>query len=400
MREEVQRIIKMVQEGKLSAEDAADLIDAFNAPEQGEAPPPPPPPQGGTSSIQDSMKRLIESMERVGRENFDSVDWKTIADTVRTEAKKGADALKTHIESVSRGKFNFPFFGPQELKIVTLPLAVNGKALRIENPSGHIKVTGGANEGQVVAHAKIRGNTVEEAKAKAGEYNLIIEESEHQIVIKQPEVPGLDVELVFDIDRSSHIDVDTYSGDVTLLQTGGGCRIDNKSGDVMVKGLPGSVDVNLTSGNVTVQEVSGSSTTIHTTSGDVVLRAVQGVVIARTSSGEIRSVQTKASSLGLATVSGDLRIVFEDSMKVGVDGRTVSGDVEVALPSNSDFKLSLSSVSGQVSCALPLSDSAKAEGENSPQSLTGKVGDGTGNLSLNTVSGDVHVIVRDPVVTE
>ena len=79
MKEEVTRINRLVAEGRLSPEDAADLIDAFYASEKtvsesaeakSETPPPPP---NGTASVRDSFKGLFESLEKMTKEGVESI---------------------------------------------------------------------------------------------------------------------------------------------------------------------------------------------------------------------------------------------------------------------------------------------------------------------------------------
>jgi len=75
MKEEITRIMRLVQEGKLSPEDAAELIDAFTASEareeeepvhvgaaasEGAEGGPPPPPPG---AVKDPFRHFVDFME-------------------------------------------------------------------------------------------------------------------------------------------------------------------------------------------------------------------------------------------------------------------------------------------------------------------------------------------------
>src|SRR5580658_647333 len=126
----------MVAEGRLSPEDAADLIDAFYASDRtqneqfehqatngngtagnGTAPPPPP------GSAKDPIKSFVESMERLTKEGMDSVNWQEVANQARDGAKKGFDAIRSGLEDLSKGKVHFGWMGTHEAKEVSLPLA-------------------------------------------------------------------------------------------------------------------------------------------------------------------------------------------------------------------------------------------------------------------------------------
>ncbi|MBI3722150.1 MAG: hypothetical protein HY248_06310, partial [Fimbriimonas ginsengisoli] len=195
MKDEIQRIIKLVQEGKLSAEDAAELIDAFAAsdtqePSQESAETPPPPP----GSPKDPFKAFVESMERLGKEASSSVNWQDVAKQVREGAKKGVEALRSSIGEISKG--GMPWFGAQDTREVTLPITVPaGKTLRIENPCGDVRVSGGFDRGTVSAKAHFRAASLEEARSKAEAYTLVVEESDHIVFLRQPDVTGLAVDL-------------------------------------------------------------------------------------------------------------------------------------------------------------------------------------------------------------
>ena len=143
MKEEIRRIMNLVKEGKLSPEDAADLIDAFaSTPEEaaaetessdeaaadGETPPPPPPgatpppPPGGPEK--DPVKGFVDWVEGVARDVTKSVNWEDVARQVREGAKKGVVGLHVNIENLRKGRVNFPWGSAYETRNISLPITV------------------------------------------------------------------------------------------------------------------------------------------------------------------------------------------------------------------------------------------------------------------------------------
>ena len=195
MKEEIKRINKLVADGKLSPDDAADLIDAFYTSERREdghdqatQPTPPHQPSDPTgpkeyaseSKPRDPFQAIIDTVERLGKEVTENVDWKNVSNSARTNAKKGLDALKSGLEEVSKGKFNMSWLFSTTTREIRLPLTLKeGQLLKIENGSGHITVTPDAVESYVIAHVKVRGASQDDAKAKADKYTLVVENSDH-----------------------------------------------------------------------------------------------------------------------------------------------------------------------------------------------------------------------------
>src|SRR5256885_2382204 len=104
MKEEVARIMRLVQEGKLSPEDAAELIDAFTTSERNDerteeevyvgtsgsqtAPPPPPPP-AHEGEHKDPFKSFVDMMDNLQKEVTQNVNWHDVAQQIRRGAQKG-----------------------------------------------------------------------------------------------------------------------------------------------------------------------------------------------------------------------------------------------------------------------------------------------------------------------
>jgi hypothetical protein len=386
MKDEILRINRLVAEGKLTPEDGAELIEAFVAAERAEsagAVPPPPPPR-------DPIAGIFEKVEKAAKDNFNKVDWKDISDQVEQGAKKGFDAIKGSFEDLTKGKVNFGFFGNEEKRDVSLPLVVSGeKRLRIENPCGEVKVLGRAESGTVLAEARVRGGTAEEAKLRAQEYTLIIEESDSTVTIRQPDVSGLLVNLTVRLPEAVSVEIRTEAGDVQILDNPAGARVSSRAGDVKVKGLVGPVEISADSGDVRLQDIDSPSVTLETKSGDISLRGVRGSVNARTAAGGISMIESSGKVIALETVSGDVRVDLTEPVTHSLNVRTVSGSVEAELPDGSDCRVSLSSLRGEVSCDLPLEEEARTEGRR-----TGRLGAGTGTVDISAVTGEVHLKMR------
>jgi len=417
MTDEVRRISKLVAEGKLSPEDAAELIDAFYASERNEdyeararAADATPPPSGdaadagrttstqsgptGAASHKDPLRSIVESIEKLTKEGIDSVNWTEVSKQARTNARRGFDALRTGIEEISKGKVNLGWMITSETKEIELPLVLpSGKTLRVENLCGDVKIVGGKEFGKVVAHAKFKGQTIEDARAKAEAYAFIIEESDHMVVIRQPDVSGLNVDIEIDMPGFAPVEVRSESGDVTINETGNSCRVNSRSGDVSVSGLNGVVEITGESGNVSVVSVTTPSLTLDHKSGDISVENLRGNINARTASGSVTFEKVSGKTVAVESVSGDVSIDLTSPVSGSLNVRTVSGSVSLSVPDGSDCRVSLSTLRGDVSCNLELTDEVKQD-----HRITGKLGAGTGTMDVSAVTGDVSVEMRDAVM--
>lgn len=406
MKDEVRRILNLVQEGKLSADDAYDLIEAFegsseedakaSAKESTQAPgeTPPPPPSGASGATtggnkfdanKDPFRSLVEAIEKLGKDAANTVNWQEVAKQARESAHKAAETIKTGFESVRKGG-GFGFFGVYESKEVSLPLSVpEGKLLRIENPCGDIRISGGFDVGTVTADAKFRGPS-EDARSRAEAYTLIIEENDAAVVIKQPDVPGLSVDLDVHLAGTPSIEIKSESGDVHVADSKAGCRVSTKSGDVHLKGLNGLVEISAHSGDLTVEDSTVSNIQVENKSGNIVLRRVTGSANVRTTSGDIGIRDCDMKTLAIDGVSGDVDVDLRSPISGAVTIRTVSGDTLIAIPDGSDCRVGLKTLRGNVACAIPLTEEARAEGQ-----VTGRIGDGKGTLDVSAVNGNITV---------
>jgi len=392
MKDEVRRIIKLVEEGKLSAEDAAELIEAFSGSqakeaehEEAAAAAGETTDSGESGEKKDFFKAFADAVDKIGQEAATAVNWKEVSEQAKSSAKKGFESLKTGLDQISKGKFEVGWFTSQETRKVELPLTLTAsKTLRVENSCGDVKIVGGFDEGHVVAEARIRGNSLEDARAKADGYTLVIEESEHLVLIKQPDMSGLSVDLTIQIPEKRFVEVKTDSGNIEILDTKSGVRVNARSGDIHLRTLDGPVEVSAYSGNLEIRDVTTPTLSIETKSGNLDMKRIRGNINARTASGNVDLSQSSGKTIAVEAVSGNVTVDLEEPVTGSLNVRTVSGNSFASIVDGSDCRVSLSTLRGDVHCKVSLDDEAKAD-----QRVTGRLGAGAGTLDVSAVTGNV-----------
>lgn len=185
--------------------------------------------------------------------------------------------------------------------------------------------------------------------------------------------------------------ISSRSGEVKVakVQAVADATFESISGNVTAEG--GSVGTRASaktqSGDVIIRELRAEQLSVETISGDAELSGVAGTLTVKTVSGEITGTTIHSSSASLSTVSGDARWGFAAPFSGSLAGTTVSGDVTVALWTNSDTRVEMNTTNGDLRCDLPLTDKSP----DGAKQLTGKIGEGTGSLKLQSVSGDLRV---------
>lgn len=411
MKEEIKRINKLVAEGKLSPEDAADLIDAFYVSEQAEGgseTPPPPPKEAfeaagassSTSSASDStgaskpgdpFKSVIEAIERLGKEVTENVDWKKVSEDAKQGAKKGLDALKTGLDEVTKGKFNLGWLLSTSTREIRLPLALTaGQVLRVENGAGDIEISTDTTESYVIAKAKIRGATPEDAKAKADAYSLVVDSSEHAIDIRQPQVSGLDVDLKIVVAATPAVEIKSEAGDVTVRDTKNACRIRSTAGEVVLVGLNGQIEVICDSGDVNLRNSDSTGVVIENKAGNIELTGVHGNMNLRSATGNISVHGSSGKTLSIEAVSGNIFVETDQPVSGTLNIRTVNGNADVHLPDGSDARVAVTTLRGVASTGVELEDRAQND-----QRITGRLGTGSGSIDISAVTGNVSLSLKD-----
>ncbi len=171
------------------------------------------------------------------------------------------------------------------------------------------------------------------------------------------------------MDGSRNVQVNTVSGRAHLGVRAGNVKVDSVSGDLDLSGFARVFDAQTVSGDVQAATLGGNAT-VQTVSGAVLLRGAA------------------MSKVNLGTVSG--RIQLDAAVAPGAFWKidTMSGDVRVNLPASTSARIKADTFSGDLH-----SDFGKATSpEHGPgEHLDTQVGQGSGSITLNSFSGDVHI---------
>lgn len=205
----------------------------------------------------------------------------------------------------------------------------------------------------------------------------------------------------------------TQSGDVVLSGSKGNVLIQTSSGDMEVQGIGGDLTVKTSSGDVKASAVEGRlvvnavssdvvarriklDAQILIVSGDVGLECVGGRTEAGSTSGEIALTNVRGD-VDAHSASGDLRI--SGLIKAGGRYRlkSNSGSVHMTIPENSPgFLATLSSYSSAAETDFPLTLEPGLQHGSISNRVTGKFGDGSAQITLDSFSGEVKLHKASP----
>ena len=186
---------------------------------------------------------------------------------------------------------------------------------------------------------------------------------------------------------SGELLVDGHSAPVTASGTKGTLMLDVGSGPVRVTGAEGEVNVDTGSGPVQVTGFSGGELHIDTGSGGVTGSKLEADAIhIDTGSGDIELTAAVAPTVVLETGSGsvgaDLRgPVSELSVETG------SGDISVRAPASLAAQVEIETASGEIETDFQLQVT-----RHSRNHVVGQIGNGSGQIEIETGSGDVRLI--------
>ncbi len=168
------------------------------------------------------------------------------------------------------------------------------------------------------------------------------------------------------------------------------------SASALVSGLETDAKLNTVSGDIIVDGLTGDLS-VNAVSGDVQVRGLTGALSANSVSGDVAATGTIRKA-DIDTVSG-AALIDSDGAIQSAGFNTVSGAVTLRLDEDLPANYVLRSVSGRLLVDGSLQQGTGGIGAN----FTGSTGELSGSfvdVRVNTVSGDITVLRREPAGAE
>lgn len=185
-----------------------------------------------------------------------------------------------------------------------------------------------------------------------------------------------------------HINLSSDSGDIEASQASESIQIQTQSGDIRLSGSVYEGQVRSQSGNIAVEASVQHLLKAEGRSSDIVVQKLDGTgrLNLQTQSGDIELTATLTGENVLNSASGDLQCDLNISEHASASLTTHSGDLDLILRPQSQCRLDIEAPNGDIECRLDVVDKVMEE-----HSLKGQLGNGEGILRAKTNSGDVLI---------
>lgn len=270
--------------------------------------------------------------------------------------------------------------------------ATAGGTLRLDLTSENVTVRTGADD---QAHITVSGEG-EAARAFFERQRYVVEAEGETVTLRADPVRrsgrqrygDAPLEVVVTVPSLFSLEHDGGSGDLVVGDLGGErIVVDIGSGDVTLGAVAhGAIDIDSGSGNVFVQSVEGAALSIDTGSGDVLVERSSGTAEVDTGSGDVR-FDAHAGPFDVNTGSGDVTANLTALAATEVD--TGSGDVALTLLGGADLEI-------ESNGDLVIDDALAFSGQRDESDVSGRLGDGGPDLSIDTGSGDIALRAGTP----
>jgi DUF4097 and DUF4098 domain-containing protein YvlB len=167
-------------------------------------------------------------------------------------------------------------------------------------------------------------------------------------------------------------------------------EVTQRDGEILIREIHENPGFFGSSGSVNfkIYAPSGAMIDGKSISGVVTLERLNGSVEFKTVSGELSLTTAAPAEVDLSSVSGDVFCRLEKRYANSLGINNVSGNIELVLVAGGDAYCRFGTISGDITVKQKLEDTETKKGYGS-EKITGRLGQGTGKITLSTVSGDI-----------
>ncbi len=382
MSEERMMILRMLQEGKIDADDAARLLDALSERPQSA--------QSGPD-IGEDIRRAVEDITRaIPKESIDQAK-DVLRDTVREGVEFARETARIARRARHWGKWGWHVhtaFGGHQTAPFEDVRATSASHLIFRNTRGDLRLSRSSDDHlHVQATRRVWAPEAGEAQRLAERLPIEIHEAGDTITVEGPGArpyhERLRVDFEIAVPHTLDVAVHLVRGDVTAEGLSQDVALTLVKSDVRATDCA-RVSVESASGDVDVQRSRGD-VVVRIVKGDVKVAQPSGDIAVSTKRGDIAVGVDQAGRLDATTVRGDVRVrVREFVQGGGANVHTVSGDVLMALGPAARCRIEAGAVSGDVSSSLPLK-----EYHGSRRGLSGVLNAPDASVRVRTTRGDI-----------
>ncbi|GAA2094204.1 DUF4097 family beta strand repeat-containing protein [Actinomadura alba] len=167
-------------------------------------------------------------------------------------------------------------------------------------------------------------------------------------------------------------------------------QVDLVGADAVITGLTAGVSLKSATGDVTLDGVTGHIAA-NTVSGAIEAQCLDGTVDFISVSGDLGLAGGSLDRLTARSVSGRIAADVDLTPNGGIQASTIAGEVTLRLPASVSARIGMNTVGGRIDSSFAELDPA---GGAMPKNVTGTLGDGAGEVTVTTVSGDITLLSR------
>jgi DUF4097 and DUF4098 domain-containing protein YvlB len=414
MDDNVMRVLQLLQDGKISAQEAEMLIAAL----RGESASP------GSSAAEEKPKEEKDDKGLFGFEGFKKpkIDLDDLGERIskavsKVDPEKIVRKVQTQIRTATRASAHWSSSVSQRVRTWTEGEDVRptnpggwaehtetqehafhlepGANVLVENPLGSVTITGSEESQAAVTLRKIAWSPHGEELPRAAEQltvDLHGTDSRLDIKVSAPEFfrdGTVDVELR--VPRSAHARVSTRFGEVEISGLEGRAEAVTTTGALHLRDLAGDARGETASGNIHLERIAGSAT-VATQSGSIHADTIGRGLSANAASGDVHAAGIEGGRVECKSVSGDAlveRVGTQAPLDIVVE--SVSGD---AVLRDASGNIALKAVSGDAKAENVAATRLQAQTVSGDVSVRLREAF-SGTMQINTVSGDVHLALPE-----
>ena len=412
MDDNVMHVLQMLQDGKVSAQEAETLIAALRGEtvagteasktktseeEKTEASP----FFGGFDKIKPPKIDLDDLGERISKA-VSKVQPEKIVQRVQSQIRAATRAgshwgttVSARVSAWADGEDTRPTNSahwPEHTEKTEKEFHLEpGAAIPVENFFGNVKITGQADgPAVVIIHKTVWAAREEDLPATAARMDAAISATDSRLDVK---VSAPDhfrdgvVDLELRVPRSAVVRVSARFGEVEMAELEGRAEAVTTAGTLTLRDLSGDARGETASGNLKLARILGAAT-VATQSGDIAAEDIARGLSANTASGDVAVSRVEGGRIECKSVSGDVQVSDVGAIApLDIVVESVSGDATLT---NATGSIALKAVSGDAT-AEHIS-ATRLQVQTVSGDVSARLRDVfSGAMQVNTVSGDVSI---------